>query len=181
MIRALPAALVAALAVAGCALAPAEPPAPAPAPQAQPEPKTPAAAPPAPQAAAPVRPAPSRKPRALPVRPLNVATDCRFADGDGYGGSLRLDVAESTVRVFEARVEVPKRGRCEFVLRDFVQTASLPSVRLSSPGSRCAVHMWEQEEWVTVAFTDCDERCTPAAAFQHVWPIIAERASGGCR
>ncbi|MFZ5555961.1 MAG: hypothetical protein ACOZDY_04430, partial [Pseudomonadota bacterium] len=163
-------ALIAAAVLSGCAVAPEAPPVP----EARPEP--PAVAVPSPAPRKPGKP----KPKALPVRPLNVATDCRFADPTGYGASMRLDVAQSTVRVFEARVDVPKRGSCEFVLRDFVQTGSMPSVRLSAPGSRCAVHMWEQEGWVTVAFTDCAERCRPQGTFQYVWPIIADRAKGSC-
>lgn len=169
--RDLAAALAAAAALGGCAVAPREEPPPVPAPEARPEPP-PAAALPAP---------PRRgKPRALPVRRFDVATDCRFADANGYGAAMRLDVAQSTVRVFEARIDVPRRGICEFALRDFVQTASLPSVRLSAPGSRCAVHIWEQDDSVTVAFTDCEERCRPRGAFDYVWPIIANRTSGGC-
>ncbi|HSO08023.1 MAG TPA: hypothetical protein VLW45_12335, partial [Pelomicrobium sp.] len=155
--------------------APREEPTPAPAPEARPEP------PPAVAAPAPAPEVRKRgKPRAMPVRRFDVATDCRFADPNGYGASMRLKVAQSTVQVFEARVEVPKRGSCEFVLKDFVQTASLPSVRLSAPGSRCAVHIWEQEDSVTVAFTDCAERCRPQSAFDYVWPIMTNRVKGGC-
>jgi hypothetical protein len=168
-LRALPNFLIAAAILGGCAGAP-------------PEPGSPTSQAPQQQALAEPSAAPGKrgKPRALPVRPLNVATDCRFADQSGYGAAMRLEVAESTVRVFEARVDVPKHGSCNFVLRDFEQTGSLPSVRLSAHGSRCAVHMWEQEGWVTVAFTDCAERCRPAGTFDYVWPIIANRASGGC-
>jgi hypothetical protein len=84
------------------------------------------------------------------------------------------------VAEFEVRIEVPRQGACRFSLRDFRQTGRLPHVVLAARGSRCQVRMWEQGSRVTVAFTDCQDRCSLQSTFGYVWPILADRHSWGC-
>jgi hypothetical protein len=121
----------------------------------------------------------SRKPPPIATRELNVASDCSFRDPTGYRGTLKLDVAGAQVQAFEARVDVPDRGFCQFDLRDFEQTARLPNVVLRARGSACTVHMWEQGHRVTVAFNDCADRCS-AGAYPYLWPILADARSKRC-
>jgi hypothetical protein len=114
--------------------------------------------------------------RGLPVieaRPLSVRTDCAFRDETGYGGRLDLDVSDSGVSRFSARIEVPNRGRCRFDLGEFRQSARLPTVTLASTRGDCTVRMWEQGRQVTVAFSACQAQCD-GGTFDYVWPILVE-------
>lgn len=142
------------------------------------EPATAPAAAPAPPPRPPAVARPAR-PGPLPVRPLNVKTECSFRDETGYSGLLRLEVAEARVHAFEARVEVPRRGSCRFALRDFRQTRELPAVELAQKRGRCIVRVWEQGERVTVAFQECEKMCT-GSAHLGLWPILADRRDGSC-
>ena len=147
------------------------------------------AAPPAADAGAPAaapsvaeRPAPrarARRPGPIPLRPLEVSADCAFRDETGYQGALKLRVEAASVRAFEARVLIPRRGACRFDLRDFRQTRGMPGVELSQREGRCVVRMWEQGERVTVAFQQCERMCS-GLAFDYLWPILADRRDGTC-
>jgi hypothetical protein len=120
-----------------------------------------------------------RKRGPIPTRALNVAADCAFKDETGYRGAMKLKVADAQVRTFEARVDIPGRGACRFDLRDFRQTASMPNVALSAQRSRCIVRMWEQGRRVTVAFNNCQDRCS-GRAYSYLWPIMADAQTGSC-
>jgi hypothetical protein len=142
-----------------------------------------------PPAAEPSPPAPpvdtapaARKPAArapIPLRPLNAKTECSFRDESGYHGLLKLDVAEAKVNVFEAKVNIPKRGACRFALKDFRQTKALPVIELSQTKGRCIVRVWEQGERLTVAFQQCERMCSGNAG-TYLWPILNDRRDGSC-
>jgi hypothetical protein len=171
------AALVVAL-LAGCASKEPQPTAAKPAPTPAPE----AAAKPAPEAA----PAPSttysklagRSIKPIAAKPITIKTECSYRDPTGYGGKLKLTVANSQVSALKAEIQVPKRGNCAFDLKDFRQTAKEPSVTLNSSGA-CTIRMWEQEGKVTVAFNACKDRCQ-GDSFDYVWPILVDAKSGKC-
>ena len=135
------------------------------------------AAPPAAKAA----PAPpqARKPGPIPVRPLNVKTECSFRDETGYNGALRLDVTEARVHAFKAKVNIPRRGTCRFDLKDFRQTRELPAIELSQSKGNCVVRVWEQGERVTVAFQQCEKMCS-GNSHRYLWPILNDRRDGSC-
>ncbi|MBK6632320.1 MAG: hypothetical protein IPG33_15540 [Betaproteobacteria bacterium] len=133
----------------------------------------PAAKVPPPAVAKPSRPGP------IPVRPLNVKTECKFRDETGYNGALRLDVAGAQVHAFEAKVNIPKRGACRFDLKDFRQTRDLPTVELSQTRGNCIVRVWEQGERVTVAFQQCEKMCS-GSSYPYLWPILNDRRDGSC-
>ena len=120
-----------------------------------------------------------RKRGHIQTRALNVAADCAFKDETGYRGVMKLKVADAQVRTFEAKVDIPGRGVCRFDLRDFRQTASMPNVALSAQRSRCIVRMWEQGRRVTVAFNNCQDRCT-GKSYSYLWPIMADAQTGRC-
>ncbi len=115
----------------------------------------------------------------MPVRPLNVRSDCRFTDETGYSASAVLDISDAEVHAFSARVDVPRHGGCRFDLADFTQVRRLPHVELRDRHGGCTVSMWEQGEQVTIAFSGCARRCTHDT-FDHVWPILLERAENAC-
>lgn len=137
------------------------------------------APPPAPLAKAPPAKARPARPGPIPVRPLNVKTECSFRDETGYSGALKLEVAEARVHAFTAKVNIPKRGACRFDLKDFRQTRELPAIELSQNRGRCIVRMWEQGERVTVAFQQCEKMCS-GNSYNHLWPILNDRRDGTC-
>jgi hypothetical protein len=120
-----------------------------------------------------------RKRGPIPTRALNVAADCAFKDETGYSGVMKLKVADAEVHAFEAKVDIPGRGACNFNLRDFRQTARMPNVALSAQRSQCIVRMWEQGRRVTVAFNNCQDRCS-GEAYSYLWPIMADAQTGSC-
>lgn len=113
----------------------------------------------------------------MPVRPFDVSVRCSHTDETGYGVRLQLELVQSEARAFRAAVTVPRRGSCRFD-GPFTQVRRLPSVELRARDG-CIVNIWEQGEQVTVGFSNCARRCT-RGAFDYVWPILVDRASGQC-
>ncbi|MBM3390487.1 MAG: hypothetical protein FJY34_00705 [Betaproteobacteria bacterium] len=113
------------------------------------------------------------------MRPLNVRTECGFRDETGYNGALKLNVADAKVQTFEAKVNIPRRGVCQFNLKDFRQTKELPAIELKQPNGRCIVRMWEQGSRVTVAFQECEKMCS-GNSYTSLWPILTDRRDGSC-
>lgn len=168
--------------LAGCATPPPQPPVAMPAPQPEP-----VAASRSPQAAG---KAPELKKETLaylakrkltPIsgEALNARASCSFKDETGYAGQLELAVTNAMVERLDARVNVPKRGSCNFKLTDFRQTETLPIVVLAAKQSNCKVSLWEQGEQVTVAFRDCRAECSGGSA-DYLWPILVDNRKGSC-
>ena len=130
--------------------------------------RDPAPPPPAPPAAA-----------ELPVAALNLNGNCVAKEETGYAENVRVTVAGGQVRALDARIDIPNRGSCRYQLADFRQTKQTPFVELlARSNSACAVRMWQQGDRITVAPTDCEEKCT-RGAFEYAWPIQFN-AAGGC-
>ncbi len=116
----------------------------------------------------------------MPVRPLNVRSECHFTDNEtGYSARAKLDIGEAEVHAFSAHIDVPRHGNCRFDLADFTQVRKLPHIELRDRSGNCTVSMWEQGEQVTIAFAECARRCTHDT-FDHVWPILLERLENEC-
>lgn len=153
-------------------------------PQEKPEQASSSAAAPAPEhkptriATAPVAPR-AKRPGPIPTRALNVMTDCKFRDETGYQGTMKLAVDQARVTSFKAAVTIPQRGTCRFDLANFRQTRELPNVELTHLRDPCIVRVWEQGERVTVAFQQCQKMCS-GKAWDHLWPIFADRRDGSC-
>ena len=118
-------------------------------------------------------------PPPIPVRPLDVKTDCSYRDETGTSGTLKLDVAAARVRAFEARINYPQHGICHFVLKDFRQTKEMPAIELTQLNGSCIVRMWEQGTRVTVAFQQCEKMCS-GSAYDQLLPMIYDRRDGTC-
>jgi hypothetical protein len=89
-------------------------------------------------------------------------------------------VDQGRVGMVEAKITIPRRGSCEFLLSDFRQTRTEPHVELkSNHGTMCTIRMWQQEGRFTVAFSECQEKCT-RGAFDYVWPMQVKMADGSC-
>jgi hypothetical protein len=116
----------------------------------------------------------------IPARPLSVRSDCTARDQTGYTESIRLTVDQGRVDLLEANIKIPRHGSCGFHLSDFYQTRAEPHVELRSrSGTKCTVRMWQQEGRFTVAFSDCQDKCT-RGAFDYVWPMDLKMADGSC-
>jgi hypothetical protein len=125
--------------------------------------KEPAPAPPAPPPAAEIPPAAAAG--------MTFSGNCVGKEETGYAENVRVEVAGGEVRAFEGRVDIPNRGSCSYRLADFAQTRRTPYVELSArSGSGCAVRMWQQGDRITLAPTDCAEKCT-RGAFEYAWPV----------
>ncbi len=121
----------------------------------------------------------TNKPRPIPARALNVATNCNFRDETGYNGRMKLSIEKARIQAFEATVNIPRRGACRFDLKNFRQTRELPTVELSHLRDQCVVRVWEQGERITVAFQDCRKHCS-GNAWEHLWPILNDTRDGSC-
>ncbi|MGQ0510629.1 MAG: hypothetical protein ACT4P9_08435 [Betaproteobacteria bacterium] len=136
--------------------------------------KEPAPPPPAPPVV--VTPAPGEPAAAG----LSLNASCTARDETGYAETLRLQLAGGAVAAFEARIDIPNRGSCSYRLAEFRQTRRAPYVELvANSGSACAVRVWQQGDRVTVAPTDCAEKCT-RGAFEYAWPMDVRAPGGGC-
>lgn len=166
--------------LAGCATTP---------PPAAPEPKSVPAQLPAPTPqAAPTAPTLKKETQAYlakrgfkPIsgRAINARARCSFRDETGYRGQLQLAVRNAGVEQLEARIDVPKRGSCQFRLADFRQTQTLPIVELVAQKSPCKVSLWEQGNQITVAFRDCRAECG-GDSVNYLWPILVDSQKGSC-
>ena len=114
-------------------------------------------------------------------QPLDVASQCRHVDEAGTATRLDLQVEAGDVRRFAADVAMKGRGACRFALADFRQETSGAQILLRhAQVSKCTVRLWwEQDDKVTVAFTDCPASCE-GNAFQYLWPILVDARSGKC-
>lgn len=131
--------------------------------------------------AAPGEPAkPAPVPAPVAATGISLRANCSGKDETGYTENIQLDVSNGTVNRFDARIEVPRRGSCKFGMAEFRQTRTAPHVEmLARSGSECAVRIWQQNERVTAAVSDCSEMCT-RGAFEYVWPIELDAQTGSC-
>jgi hypothetical protein len=119
-------------------------------------------------------------PTPTPAAGLTLHGSCSGRDEGGYAETVRIEVARGTVAALDARIDIPNRGSCRYQLAEFRQTKQTPFVELlARSGSACAVRMWQQGDRVTVAATDCAEKCT-RGAFEYAWPIELRSPGGGC-
>ncbi len=120
-----------------------------------------------------------RKLAPITGKPLNASANCSFRDENGYRGQLELSVRNAAVEQLDARVDVPKRGSCQFRLADFQQTDSQPIVVLAARQGSCKVSLWEQGNQITVAFRDCRAACS-GDSVDYLWPILVDNQKGSC-
>lgn len=131
------------------------------------------------QPAPPPAPPPAAKIPAPAAGGISLAGNCVGKEETGYAENVRVDVAGGKVSRLEARIEIPSRGSCTYRLADFQQTKQTPFVELlARSNSACALRMWQQGDRITLAVTDCAEKCT-RGAFDYAWPVEFN-AAGGC-
>jgi hypothetical protein len=130
-------------------------------------------------APAPPSPPPAEEIPAPAAAGLTLRGSCVGKEQTGYAENVHVDIVAGQVRALDARVDIPKRGSCRFALADFRQTRQTPHVELlSRTNPLCAVRVWQQRDRITLAVTDCPEKCT-GGAFEYMWPVEFNTA-GGC-
>ena len=129
---------------------------------------------------APAAPAVGRPRGAMPVKPLDVAFRCASLDERHHSAQADVEVKEGRVRYLRARLATPQGGVCEFALPDFQQTPRPAVVELKARSGRCTLHMWEQGPKVTVAYSDCEQYCTPSKTMDYILPILYDRRVKRC-
>lgn len=115
----------------------------------------------------------------MPIKPLNVSSQCSRKDAIGTRTQLQLKVKESKVSTFSSRIAMAQ-GTCSFDLRDFKQTATMPEIVLTHRDQPdCKVRMWAQDRQVTVAYNACAQSCT-GDSFDYLWPTLVDSRTGRC-
>jgi hypothetical protein len=75
---------------------------------------------------------------------------------------------------------VGRRGSCTFDLAEFRQTRSRPHLELlASDGTGCRLLVYQDARRVTLAHSNCSQRCTPGI-YEQAWPVMFDPASGRC-
>jgi len=127
----------------------------------------------------PPSPPPTAEMPASAAAGLTLEGNCVAKDETGYAEDVRLDVAGGQFRRLDARIDIPGRGSCSYRLADFRQTRRTPYVELMAlSDTACALRMWQQGDRITLAATDCEEKCS-RGAFEFTWPVVFNTA-GGC-
>ncbi|WP_417069028.1 hypothetical protein [Niveibacterium terrae] len=128
----------------------------------------------------PAAPAVGRPRGAMQVKPLDVAFRCASLDERHHSAQADVEVKEGRVRYLRARLATPQGGACEFALPDFLQTQRPSVVELKARNGRCTLHMWEQGPKVTLAYSDCEQYCTPSKTMDYILPILYDRRVKRC-
>lgn len=129
---------------------------------------------------APAAPAVGRPKKPMPAKPLEVAFRCASRDERHHIAQADVEVRAGEVRYLRARLATPQGGVCEFGLPAFRQTRQMPSVELRAHSGRCTLRMWEQGPKVTLAYSGCEQFCTPANTMEYILPILYDRRVKRC-
>ena len=130
---------------------------------------------------APPPPAPpvTTQPADTPVAGMSFDGSCVARDETGYVENAQISVADGKVSQLAVRIDVPKRGACRYQLAAFRQTKQTPFVELvATSDAACSIRVWQQGDRVTLAATDCADKCA-RGAFEYAWPVSFSTA-GGC-
>ncbi len=123
-------------------------------------------------------PAPDGAP-SPPVPGLSFKGSCVAKDETGYAENAQIDIADGKVSQLAVRIDVPKRGSCRYQLAAFKQIKTTPFVELqANSNAACSLRVWHQADRVTLAATDCADKCAPGT-FDYAWPVEFQTA-GGC-
>ena len=134
---------------------------------------------PAPKAPSPPVQTPGPDGTSTPAGGITFKGSCVAKDETGYAENAQISIADGKVSQLAVRIDIPKRGACRYQLAAFRQIKSSPFIELlANSNSSCAVRVWQQGDRVTLAATDCPDKCAPGA-FDYAWPIEFQ-TTGGC-
>lgn len=129
---------------------------------------------------APASPPIGRPHTAMAIKPLEVVFRCAARDERNYTVQADVEVRQALVKYLRMRLVTPQGGSCEFDLPDFTQTRWTPLVELQARSGRCTLRLWEQGPQVTLAYSDCEQFCKPAASFAQMLPTLYDRRVDRC-
>lgn len=118
--------------------------------------------------------------RPLPEQTIDLSGRCDQTEEDGFREQARLQVQANQVRALSWRIDVGRRGSCQFELDDFRQVRSRPSIELvERAGGSCRLMVWQVPGRVTLAHVGCDHHCTPGI-YEQAWPVMFDVPGGDC-
>jgi hypothetical protein len=113
------------------------------------------------------------------ARLKNAAVSCNYKDEGGVRGKVMLLVDDFKLTRFNARIEMPNGGVCQFDSKRMTQRPFDQGLALESKGDECVVRMWEQKSRITVAAYNCHRQCSKGS-FSYLWPILMDTRLGTC-
>jgi hypothetical protein len=113
------------------------------------------------------------------ARLKNAAVSCNYKDEGGVRGKVMLLVDDYKVSRFNARIEMPNGGVCQFDAKKMQQRPFEQGLALESKNDECVVRMWEQKHRITVAAYNCHRQCSKGS-FSYLWPILMDTRLGTC-
>ena len=119
--------------------------------------------------------------QAAPTEPRlrNAAVSCNYKDEGGVRGKVMLLIDDFTLTRFNARIEMPNGGICQFDGKNMEQRPFEQGIALASKGDECVVRMWEQKHRITIAAYSCHKQCSKGS-FSYLWPILMDTRIGTC-
>ena len=119
--------------------------------------------------------------QASPTEPRlqNAAVSCNYKDEGGVRGKIMLLVDDFKVTRFNARIDMPNGGVCQFDAKKMTQRPFEQGIALESKGDECVVRMWEQKHRITIAAYSCHKQCSKGS-FSYLWPILMDTRIGTC-
>lgn len=116
----------------------------------------------------------------MPAKPLDVAFRCAAKDERKFTTQADIEVSDGAVRYLRARLAAPDGAFCDFALSNFDQSKRMPNVELRAKRGSCVLRMWEQGPKVTLAFSGCDQFCSPGSASGRMLPVQYDRRVDRC-
>jgi len=113
------------------------------------------------------------------ARLRNAAVSCNYKDEGGVRGKVMLLIDDFKVTRFNARIEMPNGGVCQFDAKKMEQRPFEQGIALQSNGDECVVRMWEQKHRITIAAYSCHKQCSKGS-FSYLWPILMDTRIGTC-
>lgn len=122
-------------------------------------------------------------PRPTPIadRAINLDGYCAQTEEDGFRERARLVVRSNQVQALSWEITVGRKGSCRFDLSEFRQTKTRPHIELvARDGSACKLLVWQEPRRITLAHSNCANRCVPRGIDDQAWPAMFDPATGGC-
>ena len=121
-------------------------------------------------------------PRSTPIpdAPIDLAGRCNQTEEDGFHERAQLDVRANQVQALFWRIDIGRKGHCQFELDRFRQIQARPSIELiERSGGSCKLMVWQGQGRVTLAHAGCERYCT-AGIYEQAWPVMFDASSGAC-
>lgn len=121
-------------------------------------------------------------PRSTPIpdAPIDLAGRCNQTEEDGFHERAQIDVRANQVQALFWRIDIGRKGHCQFELERFRQVQARPSIELiERSGGSCKLMVWQGQGRVTLAHAGCERYCT-AGIYEQAWPVMFDASSGAC-